>query len=117
MSHVLIIKSQSSHTEGKLVTDTTSDGHTSFHTTLEIVTNKDSKPLSIKMDLGAGVNMISLSRYHKLFPKHFTKAGSLKQNTLQTATHTWVCHDEHLLQLMKTTSHKGLLFNGRKCSI
>ena len=34
VSHFSMIKSQSSHREGKLITDTTSDGHASFYTTL-----------------------------------------------------------------------------------
>ena len=67
VSHFSIIKSKSNHKEGKLVTDTASDGHTSFHTTLKIINSQGSKSLPIKVDLGTDVYMISLRMYCKLF--------------------------------------------------
>ena len=82
VSHISVIKSWSNHKEGKFITDTASDGHTSFHTTLKIITSQGSKSLPIKVDPCADVIMIPLSRYYKLLPKHFTKAGSLKWNAL-----------------------------------
>ena len=71
-----------------------SDGHTSFHTTLQMVTKQGSKPLPVKVDPGADVNTIPLTKYRKLFPAHFTKAGNLKQKALPPTRHTWTAHDE-----------------------
>ena len=93
VSQFSISKSQSNHIEGKHITDTTYDGHTSFHTTLQIITSLGNKYLPIKVNLGADVNTIPASRYCMLFLKHFTKACSLKQNTLQPTAHTWASHD------------------------
>ena len=58
--------------------DVASDGHTSFHTTLQMVTKQGSKSLPIKVDPGADVNTIPLTKYRNLFPAHFTKAGELE---------------------------------------
>ena len=74
--------------------DVASDGHTSFHTTLQMVTKQGSKPLPVKVDPGADVNTIPLTKYRKLFPAHFTKAGNLKQKALHPTRHTWTVHDE-----------------------
>ena len=80
--------------EGKLHMDVASDGHTSFHTTLQMVTKQGSKPLPVKVDPGADVNTIPLTKYRKLFPVHFTKAGNLKQKALHPTRHAWTVHDE-----------------------
>ena len=74
--------------------DVASDGHTSFHTTLQMVTKQGSKPLPVKVDPGTNVNTIPLTKYRKLFPAHFTKAGNLKQKALHPRRHTWTTHDE-----------------------
>ena len=37
--------------------------------------------------------MIALSRYQTLFPNHFTKTGSLKQNAPEPTIHTWSPND------------------------
>ena len=47
--------------------DVPSDGHTLFHTTLQIVTKQGSKPLPVKVHPGADVNTIPLTKYRKLF--------------------------------------------------
>ena len=60
VSHITLISSQSSQ-DGKLITDTASDGHTSFHTTLQIITSQGSKPLHVKVDPGSDVNTMPLS--------------------------------------------------------
>ena len=65
-----------------------------FHTTLQMVTKQGSKPLPVKVDPGADVNTIPLTKYRKLFPAHFTKAGNLKQKALHPTRHTWTAHDE-----------------------
>ena len=79
--------------EGQLITDKAFDGHTSFHTTLQIITKQGAKSISVKVDPGAGVNTIPLSCYRKLFKKNFTKAGNIKQNVLQPTSHLWSSHD------------------------
>ena len=65
MSH--ITSSTDTSAEGKLHMDVTSDGHTSFHTTLQMVTKQGSKPLPVKVDPGADVNTITLNQIQKAF--------------------------------------------------
>ena len=89
-----ITSSTETSAEGKLHTDVASDGHTSFHTTLQMVTKQGSKPLPVKVDRGADMNTIPLTKYRKLFPAHFTKAGNLKQKALHPTRHMWTAHDE-----------------------
>ena len=69
--------------ETNLITDTALDGHTAFHTTLQIVTSQGCKSLQVKVDPGAESNLIPLSRFRAAFPKHFTKSGALKKSALQ----------------------------------
>ena len=64
--------------QDKLPTDVASDDQTSFHTTLQMITKQGSKPLLVKVDPGADVNTVPLSKYKKLFSTHFMKAGNLK---------------------------------------
>ena len=64
--------------QDKLSTDVASDGQTSFHTTLQMITKQGSKPILVKVDPGADVNTVPLSKYRKLFPTHFMKAGNLE---------------------------------------
>ena len=59
-----------------------------------MITKQGSKPLLVKVDPGADVNTVPLSKYKKLFPTHFTKAGNLKQKILHPSTHTWRAHNE-----------------------
>ena len=74
--------------------DVASDGHTSFHTTLQMVSKQGSKSLPGKLDHSAHMNTIPLTKYRKLFPAHFTKAGNLKQKALHPTRHMWTAHDE-----------------------
>ena len=74
--------------------DVASEGQTSFHTTLQMVTKQGSKSLPVKVDPSADVKTIPLTKYRKLFPAHFTKAGNLKQKALHPTRHTWTVHDE-----------------------
>ena len=92
MSHIK--SSTETSAEGKLHTDVASDGHTTFHTTLQMVTKQGSKPLPVKVDPGADVNTIPLTKYTKLFPAHFTKAGNLNPKALHPTRHMWTAHDE-----------------------
>ena len=89
-----ITSSTDSSPESKLHMDVASDGQTSFHTTLQMVTKQGSKSLPVKVDPGADVNTIPFTKYRKLFPAHFTKACNLKQKALHQTRHTWTAHDE-----------------------
>ena len=59
-----------------------------------MITKQGSKPIPVKVDPGADINTIPLSNYRKLFPIHFTKAGNLKQKSLQPTKHTWTAHND-----------------------
>ena len=86
--------------ETNLITDTVLDGHTAFHTTLQIVTSQGCKNLQVKVDPGAESSIIPLSCFRAAFPKHFTKSGALKKSALQLTYATWSAHDgkcRHLL--------------------
>ena len=76
-----------------LITDTTIDGHTSFHTTLQVITCHGSKPLHAKVEPGASCNSIPLSCFHKVFPKYFTNSGALKRTAVKPTWMTWSAHD------------------------
>ena len=92
ISH-LTHKSSNSHTEFNLPADFASDGHTSFHTTLKMITKQGCKPIPVKVDSGAEVNTVPLSKYKKLFPAHVTKSGNLKTKALHPTTNMWTAHD------------------------
>ena len=85
ISH-LTNKSSSSHTVFNLPADIASDGHTAFHTTLQMVTKHGCKPIPVKIDTGAEINTVPLSKYKKLFPAHVTKSGNLKTKALYPTT-------------------------------
>ena len=74
--HIQVSHLTSHHTasriETDLLTDTELDGHTAFHTTLQIVTSQGCKNLQVKVDPGADLSTIPLSRFCSAFPKHFT---------------------------------------------
>ena len=59
-----------------------------------MITKQGSKSLPVKVNPSADVNTIPLTKYRKLFPAHFTKAGNLKQKALHPTRHTWTAHDE-----------------------
>ena len=80
--------------ETNSITDTALDGHTAFHTTLQIVTSQGrNKHLHVKVDPGADCTTIPLSHFHSVFPKHFTKSGALKKSALKPTYATWSAHD------------------------
>ena len=74
----IIHKSPFSSLEFYLLSDTTSDGHTSFHTMLQMITKEGCKSPAVTIDSGAEINTITLRKYKKLFPAHFMKPGNLK---------------------------------------
>ena len=92
VSH-LTSHNMASSIETNLITDTALDGHTAFHTTLQIVTSQGCKNLQVKVDPGTESSMIPISRFHSAFPKHFTKSGALKKSALQPMHATWSAHD------------------------
>ena len=99
VSH-LTSHNMASSIETNLITDTALDGHTAFHTTLQIVTSQGCKNLQVKVDPGADCSIIPLSCFHSAFPKHFTKSGALKKSALQPTYATWSTLDgrcRHLL--------------------
>ena len=61
VSHIIHILPRPYAAEGQLITDRASDGHTSFHTTLQIDTKQGAKSIAVKVDPGAEVNTIPLS--------------------------------------------------------
>ena len=81
VSHVSLTTSHPSHVEGRLFTDTASDGHTLFHTTLQIVTSQGSKHLQVKVNPELISAPFPLTATEN-FTKHLTKVGHLKQNEL-----------------------------------
>ena len=100
VSHITHILPRPYAAEGQLITDRPSDGHTSFHTTLQVDTKQGAKSIPVKVDLGAEVNTIPLSRYRKLFKKNFTKAGNIKSNILHPTSHLWSSHDSKPQQFL-----------------
>ena len=98
--------------EGRLLTDITSDGHTSFHTMLQMITRHGCKSLLVQVDPGAEVNTMPLSKYKKLFPGHFTKPGNLRKKALQPIKHMWTAHNmgpqKFLGYFMMDIQHKTL---------
>ena len=100
VSHITHILPRPYIGEGQLITDRASDGHTSFHTTLQVDTKQGAKSISVKVDLGAEVNTIPLSHYRKLFKKNFTKAGNIKKNVLHPTSHLWSSHDSKPQQFL-----------------
>ena len=99
VSHITTINTQSSQ-EWILLTDVALDGHTSFHTTLKMITKHGSKPIPVKVYHSADLNIIPVSKYRKLFPAHFTKAGNLKQKALYPTKHTWPAYNNTPQQLL-----------------
>ena len=100
VSHITHILPRPYAAEGQLITDRTSDGYTSFHTSLQVDTKQGAKSISVKVDPGAEVNTIPLNRYRKLFIKNFTKAGNIKNNVLHPTSHLWSSHDSKPQQFL-----------------
>ena len=100
VSHTTHILPRPYTVEGQLITDRAFDGHTSFHTTLQVDTKQGGKSISVKVEPGAEVNTIPLSCYRKLFKKNFTKAGNIKKNVLHPTSHLWSSHDSKPQQFL-----------------
>ena len=61
VSHITHILPRPYAAEGQLITYRASDGHTSFHTTLQVDTKQGAKSIPVKVDPGAEENTIPLS--------------------------------------------------------
>ena len=100
VGHITHILPRPYAAEGQLITDRASNGHTSFHTMLQVDTKQGAKSISVKVDPGAEVNTIPLSQYRKLFKKNFTKAGNIKNNVVHPTSHLWSSHDSKPQQFL-----------------
>ena len=61
-----------SQAEGKLYTESASDGQVAFYTQLQLLAWDGTKTMTVKIDPGAQVNTIPFSRYQTLFPRKLT---------------------------------------------
>ena len=66
----------------------------------KVDTKQGAKSIPVKVDPGAEVNTIPLSRYRHLFKRNFTKAGNIKNNVLHPTTHLWSSHDSKPQQFL-----------------
>ena len=79
--------------EGKLYAERASDGQVAFFTHLHLPGLSGTKTMVVKIDPGAQVNTIPLSRYHALYPNKLTKSRYPKAKSLMPTHHTWISHD------------------------
>ena len=70
-----------------------SDGQVAFYTRLDLPARSGTKTMVVKIDPGAQVNTIPLSRYCTLYPNHLNKSRYPKAKSLQPTNHTWMSHD------------------------
>ena len=79
--------------QGSLYTEKASDGHTAFYTQLQLPSHDGMKHMTVKIDSGAQVNTIPLSKYHTLFPPKLKKSRFPKAKALLPTAHTWISQD------------------------
>ena len=82
-----------SQAEGKLYTESTSDEQVAFYTCLHLPAQSGTKTMTVKIEPGAQVNTIPLSKYHTLYPNKLTKSRYPKTKTLMPTHHTWISHN------------------------
>ena len=82
-----------SQAEGKFYTKSTSNGQVVFFTCLQLPAGDGTKTMTVRIDPGAQVNTIPLSRYHVLFPKKLTKSRFPKAKALLPTHHMWISHN------------------------
>ena len=70
-----------------------SDGQVAFYTCLDLPAQSGTKTMVVKIDPGAQVSTIPLSRYHTLFPNCLNKSRYPKAKALMPTHHTWISHD------------------------
>ena len=73
--------------------ESASDGQVPFYTHLQLPALDCTKTMTVKIDSGAQVNTIPLSRYCILFPKKLTKSRFPKAKALLPTHHTRISHD------------------------
>ena len=71
----------------------TSGGYVLFYTCLMLPMKNGTKSVMAKIDPGAEVNTIPLSRYQKLFPHKITKSRYPNPGTLIPTSNSWISHD------------------------
>ena len=82
-----------SQAEGKLFTESASNGQVVFYTCLHHPAQSGTKSMTVKIDPGTQVNTIPLSKYHTLYPNKLTKFRYPKAKTLMPTHHTWISHN------------------------
>ena len=73
--------------------ESASDGQVAFPTHLNLSARSGTKTMVVKIDPGAQVNTILLSRYHTLYPNKLNKSRYPKAQSLMTTHHTWISHN------------------------
>ena len=81
------------HPEGSLLTERASNSQVLFYTRLQLPRKNGTKLMTVKIDPGAQVNTIPLSRYQKLFPKKVNETRYPEPHSLSPIAHTWISHD------------------------
>ena len=72
--------------------ESASDGQISFYTQLQLPSKNGTQLITIKIDSGAQVNTIPLSKYQKLFPHKINDSRYPKPSSLSPTAHTWMSH-------------------------
>ena len=73
--------------------ESASDGQVAFFTHLHLPAQSVTKTMIVKIDPGAQVNTIPLSRYLTLYPNKLTKSRYPKAKTLMPTHHTWISYN------------------------
>ena len=79
--------------EGYLLIEHTFDGQVSFYTCPMLPTKNGMKSMIMKIEPGAQVNTIPLSRYQKIFPHKINESRYPKQRTPIPTNHYWISHN------------------------
>ena len=92
-----------------------SDSQVSFYTHLMLPTKNGTKSITMKINPGAQVKAIALSRYWKLFPHKINVSRYPKQGILIPTNHSWISHDGkpqpflgHFIANVNHTTHPRL---------
>ena len=79
--------------EGSLLMESVYNGKAEFFTCLMFPTRNGMKSMTVKIDPGAEVNTIPLSRYCKIFPHKIDESRYPKQSTLIPTNHSLISHN------------------------
>ena len=83
----------SSQPKVSLLTEREFNNQVSFYTRFQLTTKNGTKLMTMKIDSGAQVNTIPLSRYQKLFPQKVDETRYPKPSSLSPTAHIWISHD------------------------